>query len=250
VYTGVEVQPSARMALTVKKNNTLWAAVSRAVRTPSRFDVDYYLPATLQPPTVPSVAGGPNFISEKVLAYELGYRIQPNTKSTFSLATFYNVYSDVYSVEALPGTLTYQIQNGSEGKSWGAELSGTYKLSSKWRLRGGYTYFDKTLKAKPGHNFNPVYLGNDAKNQALLQSMLDLPLHLHLDIIARYLDYLPKTLATAEVPGYFTYDARLAYNSKHIEVSVVGQNLYREDHPEFGTLNIPRSVYAKLAVKF
>lgn len=249
VYTDFEFQPSARAALTIAKNNTLWAALSRAVRTPSRFDVDYFLPKTPVPANRPSVAGGPNFISEKLVAYELGYRVQPTTNSTFSIATFYNIYSDLYSVEALPGTLTYQIQNGSEGKSWGAELAATSQLSSKWRLRGGYTYFNKKLKAKAGHTFDPTYLGNDANNQILLQSMADVTTHLHIDIIARYLDYLPKTLATVEVPGYFTFDARVAYTIKQFELSVVGQNLYEKKHTEFQALDIPRSLYARLTLR-
>jgi iron complex outermembrane receptor protein len=250
VYTGIEVQPSARIAFSIREKNTLWAAVSRAVRTPSRYDVDFYLPSTLQPPNVASVAGGPNFVSEKVVAYELGYRIQPNAKSSFSISTFYNVYSDVYSVENLPGTLTYQIQNGSEGKSWGAEFAGTYQVLKGWRLRAGYTYINKKLEAKPGHNFDPVYLGNDARNQVMIHSMVELPFKIHFDVAARYLDSLPKTIATTAVPRYFTFDTRIAYSYKWIELSVVGQNLFTEKHQEFQSLNIPRSVYAKLSVRF
>ncbi len=249
VYTNWEWQPSARMAWT-KNNTTLWAAVSRAVRTPSRFDVDYYLPETLQPPTVPSVAGGPNFVSEKLLAYELGFRFQPNRLSSFSIATFYNVYSDVYSVEALPGTLTYQIQNGSEARSWGAEFAGNYQLLKTWRMRGGYTFFKKDLHAKPGHVFNPAYLGNDVRNQAMLQSILDLPSHFQFDIVARYLDPLANTFSTVAVPAYFSFDARLAFTFKGIELAVIGQNLAKKDHTEFGSFEIPRSVYGKITARF
>jgi iron complex outermembrane receptor protein len=249
VYTHFEVQPSARLAWT-KNRGTLWSAVSRAVRTPSRFDVDYFLPTTPVPPTQPSVAGGPNFVSEKMVAYELGYRLQPNTRSSFSVAAFYNVYRDVYSVEPLPGTLTYQIQNGSEGESWGAEFAGGYQLSKAWRLRAGYTYFKKDLRSRPGHTFNPDYLGNDASNQAMLHSILDLPLHLQLDVVARYLDNLHKTIATAAVPSYFTFDARLAYVIKGLEIAVTGQNLADKNHTEFGTLKMPRSVYAKIIARF
>ncbi|MBA4167501.1 MAG: TonB-dependent receptor, partial [Chitinophagaceae bacterium] len=249
VYTGVEIQPSGRIALNVDNKNTLWASVSRAVRTPSRVDVDYFSPSAPQPPTTPSVAGGSNFISEKVLAYELGYRVQPNGKSTFSLSTFYNVYRDIYSLEPLRGTQTYVILNGTEGKSWGAEFSGTYQLHKNWRLRGGYTWFDKKLTVKPGHVFDPSYLSNDAQNQFLLQSMCELPLHIHLDVIGRYLDYLPATVVTAKVPAYSTFDIRIAYTIKIIEVSIVGQNLSTRKHVEFNALSIPRSFYAKMTVR-
>lgn len=119
IFSGFEFQPSARAAWNVNALNTLWVAVSRAIRAPSRFDIDYRLPIEPQPANVPSVAGGPNFDSEKLYAYELGYRVQPNSKVSLSLASFYNDYNDVYSVEPLPGTLTYQIQNGSVAQTWG-----------------------------------------------------------------------------------------------------------------------------------
>jgi iron complex outermembrane receptor protein len=249
-YSGTEWQPSARVAWNIRSNSTLWGAVSRAVRTPSRYDVDFYIPITPLPPTSPSVAGGPDFVSEKLIAYELGYRLQPNSHASFSLATFYNVYHDLYSVEPLPGTLTYQIQNGSEGEAWGAELSGNYQLTKQWRLRGGYTYFDKDLRAREGHQFNPDYLGNDVRHRAVLQSILDLPYHLQLDVAARYLTSLSKTLATAAVPGYFTFDTRLAYTYRQFELAVAGQNLWEDEHAEFGVLRIPRSVYAKISGRF
>lgn len=249
VYTNWEWQPNARIAWQ-KPKSTLWGAVSRAVRTPSRFDVDYYLPITPQPPNVPSVAGGPNFVSEKLMAYEIGYRMQPTHRSSFSLSTFYNDYMDIYSVEVLPNTLTYQIQNGSEGRSWGAELQANYQLLTGWRLRGGYTFFAKELEAKKGRNFNPAYLGNDARNQGMLQSILDLPGNLQLDVVAWYRDPLAKSLATEKVPSYLTFDTRLAYVNKGWEIAVVGQNLAQKNHTEFGTNLIPRSIFAKISARF
>jgi iron complex outermembrane receptor protein len=248
VYTGIEFQPSVRLALTIDRQNSVWTSVSRSVRTPSRVDVDYYSPSTLQPSVI-NVRGGPHFVSEKAVAFELGYRVQPDPKSSFSIATFYTVYDDVYSLEAVPGTLNYEIGNGTEGTTWGAEFAGTYQVFEKWRLRGGYTYFDKKLSAKAGHSFDPSYLGNDVKHQALLQSMMELPFDIHLDIITRYLDYLPATLVTQKVPAYFTFDARIAYRIKYLEFSLVGQNLVEKKHTEFGNLSIPRSVYAKLTLR-
>jgi iron complex outermembrane receptor protein len=249
VYTGVEAQPSLRLAYQ-QRHGLLWAAVSRAVRTPSRFDRDYFLPVDPQPPNRGSVAGGPNFVSEKVMAYELGYRLQPAPTASLSVAGFYNRYIDLYSVENLPNTLTYQIQNGSEGSSWGLEFSGAFQALPGWRLRGGYTFFDKDLRARPGRNFDPDYLGNDVKHQALLQSVVDLPFHLQFDLVGRYLGSLSKTLATSAVPSYFTFDARLAYQWRGLELALVGQNLGKRRHAEFRTLEIPRSYYAKISARF
>ena len=249
VYTGLEWQPNARLAW-LSKRSTLWGAVSRAVRTPSRLDRDYFLPMTPQPPTVPSVAGGPDFVSEKLVAYELGYRFQPNALSSFSISTFFNNYTDVYSVTALPGTLTFVINNQSLAKAWGAELAGSYELTKNWRVRSGYTFFKKEIRAKEGVNFNPEYLGNDVRNQAMIQSILDLPGHVQLDLTARHLDGLSATFATVRVPSYRTVDARLAYSGKGWELALVGQNLAENKHTEFGAFELPRHFYAKLSARF
>jgi iron complex outermembrane receptor protein len=76
--------------------------------------------------------------------------------------------------------------------------------------------------------------------------MLNISSRLHFDVIGRYLDYLPKTIATELVPAYYTADARLAFNVKGAELSVVGKDLFSKRHREFQTLEIPRSIYAKL----
>lgn len=250
VFTGLEVQPSMRLAFSPNERNTIWTGVSHVTRQPSRFDVDYFLPLEPQPSNVPSVAGGPNFQSEKLNALELGYRVEPSSRTTLSLATFYNIYNDIYSVEALPGTQTYQIQNGSEATTWGAEFSGTWQVTKEWRLRGGFTYFEKDLHAKEGHNHDPSYLSNDAKHRVLIQSMLDLPFNLRFDVVARYVDYIPASFATARIPEYSTADVRLAYEYKAMEISVTAQNIFGERHAEYNVLQIPRNFFGRLTLRF
>jgi iron complex outermembrane receptor protein len=242
-YSQYELQPNARLAWTTAKN-TVWGAVSRSVRAPSRIDVDYFLPTFDLPPNIPHVAGGPNFTSEKVTAYEVGYRVQPSTRLSLSLAAFYNQYYDLYSVEALPNTMTYTIQNGTRGDSRGVEFSGRYQVCDSWRLRGGYTYFYKNLENKPGRVYDYSALGNDAENQFHLHSILDLPAHFQLDITFRYIDQLPKP----HFPDYLAFDTRVAWEYKQWEVSLVGQNLRESRHREIFA-EIPRSFYAKVACR-
>lgn len=249
VFTGFELLPSARMAY-IGPRQTVWAAVSRALRSPSRIDVDYALPTYPVPPTSLSVAGGPNFVSEKVMAYELGYRVQPASNLSLSLAAFYNQYDDLYSVEALPGTLTYQITNGAEGNGHGVELSGTYQPFHAWQLRGGYTYFKKDLKNSPG-NVNPPSLlqdlGIDARNQYVLQSMLDLPLAIKFDLSYRYIGKLPPTGAIPAIKAYHYVDTRVSWQfKKQVELALSGQNLLKSRHIEYGDKWIQRNLYAKL----
>jgi iron complex outermembrane receptor protein len=115
-YTGLEVQPSVRLAWQPGTGQTVWSAVSRAVRTPSRVDRDLYAPAT---PPFTQLQGGPDFASEKLLAYELGYRVQPFQRLALSLATFYHDYDDLRSVEPVnpPAAFPIVLANGLQGKS-------------------------------------------------------------------------------------------------------------------------------------
>ena len=252
-FTGYELLPSVRLSWTPLEHHVIWSAVSRAVRAPSRIDVDYHIPAYKVPPTQLSVAGGPNFVSEKLTAYELGYRIQPSANVSVSLAAFYNVYDDLYSVEVLPGTMTYQIQNGAEGHAYGAELFGNLQLSGNWRVRAGYTYFKKNLKNKPGNLSDASLLstlGMDAENQAVAQSIINLPWNFYFDLTSRYVDELPSTPYSALLTSYFTLDSRIAWQHKDFEISVAGQNLLNKAHSEIGDKQIRRNIFSKITWRY
>lgn len=250
IFSGFEIQPNARLAWTPAEQHTIWAAVSRAIRAPSRIDVDYYIPAYPVPPTSPSVAGGPNFTSEKVIAYELGYRVRPVDKLAVSLAAFYNQYDDLYSVEAIPNTLTFQTHNGGKGYSSGVELSGNYQLLENWRLRGGYTYFFKKLKNKPGHAADYSGLGIDPENQFLVQSILNIAGNFQFDATGRYVSALAPTPYTPAIPDYFTVDARIAWQFKMLEIAVVGRHLLQKEHTELISTYIRRNFYVKITCQF
>jgi iron complex outermembrane receptor protein len=246
-YSGVEVSPSARLAWTPGPRHTVWSAVSRAVRSPSRIDSDLFLPAAA--PGGPDVVGTDAFKAESVLAVELGYRLRPVDRLTLSLATYYNFYDDIRSVEPVATNL-FVIQNRNGAETFGIELSGRYRATDFWTVRGGYTYLNKRVfRTDGGFDINDGRAeGNDPEHQVLVQSMLDLPRGFQFDVSARYVDGLPSP----EVPSYFTFDARLAWWPKtNLEVSVVGQNLWNQRHSEFGSPGarheIPRSVFGKVS---
>src|SRR6202034_830062 len=75
-YTGFEYEPSGRLAWTPSPKQLVWTAVSRAVRTPSRYDRDLEVVTGLQNAPAPFVfpvdylQGSENFKSETELAYE------------------------------------------------------------------------------------------------------------------------------------------------------------------------------------
>jgi iron complex outermembrane receptor protein len=253
-YTGFEVEPEARLSWNASPHQALWAAISRAVRTPSRIDRDL---SEAAPPYLVFLKGGPNFTSETVIAYELGYRARLNSKFTTSISSFYNEYGDVRSTSFTPNTLfPFYFANNVAGYTDGLEFSGNYQVLEGWSLHAGYTLLQEHLHVKPGQ-----YDLNDARNevadpehQLSLRSSLNLPGRVELDAGLRWVDTLRNPAGT--VPAYFELDTRLAWHvGERLELSMVGQNLLHNHHPEYGPPDpareeIQRSVYGKVAWRY
>lgn len=251
-YSGFEVQPSARLAWMPIANHTLWTAISRAVRTPSRIDTEVFAPAT---PPFALRGGGARFESETVIAYELGYRTELTERLGFSLSTFFNDYDDIRSVEPIAGAPGQTIiLNGLRAKSYGVELSLAWQATPWWRLRGGYTFFKKRIFFGDSQDVNRGRSeGNDPHHQFLIQSMINLPANVEFDSVLRYVDNLNQVGPL--VPNYVALDLRLGWRpTPNWEFALVGQNLLEKRHPEFGApatrQEIPRSVYGKVTWKF
>jgi iron complex outermembrane receptor protein len=253
-YTGWELQPDARLRWTFVQGQALWAAVSRAVRTPSRVDRDLY---EAPPPRLLLLKGGSDFDSEKVIAYELGYRAQFTSRFSSSVSTFYNVYSDLRSTNFTPVTLLpLFFANDLEGHTYGLEFSGDYRVLDNWSLHGGYTWLREDLHVKPGQfDLNDALNETaDPKHQFSLRSSLDLPWQLHFDATLRWVDTLiiNNGSTPGTVPSYAELDARLTWQAtRRLELSVAGHNLLHDHHPEYGfpdpsRVEIARSIYAKV----
>lgn len=246
-YTGWEVQPSGRLAWTPDSRQTIWAAVSRAVRTPARIDRDFTLSIA---PGVPFIIGG-NLQSEEMVAWELGWRLQAGRLASLSVSTFYNDYDDIRSAEPGPPPLGIPVTfaNGVAGHSEGVEIASTLQPTSTWRLRAGYTFLSRELHRKPGSADlnNATAESDDPKHQFLVESNLDLGRHVAWDAVLRYVDALPSPF----VPSYFGLDLRLAVRlAPRLELSVAGQNLLQHRHREFipsaATASIERGAYVKV----
>ncbi len=250
-YTGFEFQPSGRVAWKLSPQQTLWAAVSRAVRTPSRIDRELFAPGS--PPFL--LAGGPDFKSEELLAYELGYRIQPHPRFLFSLAAFYNDYDNIRSLEQTNPPLPFPtvIANKLEGESYGAELTVDYRVTDWWRLKAGYTELRIDIRPQPGStdNASAGAEAHDPKRFWSLRSSLDLPAHWELDATCRYV----SPIENQRVPAYGELNVRLGWRPRPpLEFSLVGQSLLHDHHAEFGNAatrrEIERGVYGKVAWRF
>ena len=246
-YLKPEFLPSARISWTPSDAAMVWAAASRAVRAPTPFDRD-----------VVELLGGRRFLTggadyqaEKLTAYELGARIQPSARASFSVSTYYNVYDDLRSAEFTPVTLLpLQWGNRMEGHTYGLEAWGEYRVAAWWRLAGGYSVLDKHLKFEPGSSglLGVMQAGDDPKHQASFKSSMDFGEAVTLDTAVRYVGALPDP----RIPSYVQFDARVAWNiSDRVQVSLSGRNLLHDRRQEFPEgAYIPRSVFVDMQLRF
>ena len=158
-FSGFELQPNARLLWRPAESQTLWSAVSRAVRSPSRVDSDIHEFAGVIPGATPLpllVDGSPDFRSEELVSYELGYRSELRHDLSVDVALYYNHYDHLRSVALQPidpaaPALRYVVSNGAEGETYGGTLAGTWRVAPNWRLRGSYTYLHMFARIKEGH---------------------------------------------------------------------------------------------------
>lgn len=228
-YTGWEYLPSARTLWRLSEAHTLWAAASRAVRAPSRFDRD-----VVNPPRPPfAVQGGPNFVSEVAKVFEIGYRFQPANSLYVSVTAFRHVWDRLRSATGPP--LPIFLENKIEGFVNGVEGWATYQPLQAWRLSGGFVTLHEHLRKRPesgdrlGPN-NPT-LANDPDHQWMLRSSFDLTHRHELDIMMRHVSSLPLQ----DVPAYTAVDARFGWRVRRdLQASVLLRNLFDREHAEFG----------------
>ncbi len=267
-FTGVELEPSARLLWTPTAKQTVWAAYTHAVRTPSdveeAFNLSGYISTT--PSGVPYFAeffANPRFAPEQLNGYELGYRRLLGKKVYADVATFYNHYHDLFSEDIIgapfldsdpPPThilLPAQFRNGLFGYTKGGEIAAEWAPKTVWRLRGSYSYLHMNLGKSPNSGdvgTAPGIVGSSPGRQAMLQAAFDLSKVLQLDLDYRYVSALPGQL----VPAYSTGDARLAWRlNRQFELSFVGRNLLQPSHPEYGgdiggLVGIKRSAYVEV----
>lgn len=161
-FTGWEVQPSARLLWAPVTNHTFWASVNRAVRTPSRAENDAIITSGVAPDAAAVLFGSHQFESEKLMAYELGYRMQALTQVSFDTALFFNDYDDLRTLEFLnpsqvpaPFVAAQVARNRMHGETYGAELAANWQPLDWWRFRASYTFLQMDLHRDARSN-NPA----------------------------------------------------------------------------------------------
>ncbi|HET7890813.1 MAG TPA: TonB-dependent receptor [Candidatus Sulfotelmatobacter sp.] len=267
-FTDAKFEPSIRLLYTPTDTQTLWAAFTHALRTPSDAEENFSLAGFigLAPNGLPFFARfNPNksFRPEQLNGYEFGYRRLVGSNLYLSLSAFYNHYSSLFSeditgspfLETNPAPthilLPAQFGNGLLGETSGGEIAPEWQVTDFWRLRGSYSFLEMHIKKAPNSldiGSAPGIEGSSPRHQVLVQSGFDVIKGVSLDLLYRYISALPGQ----GVRAYSSADISLGWNmTSHFRFSAVGQNLLQPHHAEFGTdpgplVQIKRSAYAQI----
>lgn len=266
-YTGLELEPTLRLAWTPGEKHTLWAAVSRAIRAPARGETDIFLPALAGPGFLAALDGNPDLDSESLLACEVGYRYMPSTRFTVEATTFINQYDDLRTLEVQAPYLKLwdhwpvlvipiETYNNMEATAVGGSVTIDYRPRPWWRLRASYAYLniDLDLDAKTFDFISADAAGDAPRNLITLWNGFDITKNVSLDVLTQFVDELPAL----DVESHINASIRLAWRPREdLELALNGSNLFAPSKLEFrssllDTLpsEIQRGVYAELSWKF
>lgn len=271
-YTGYEIQPSTRLLLKPTEEQTIWASVSRAVRTPSRIERDAELAAMIVPGKEPSpvaifLHGNPEFDSEEILAYELGYRLPFMKKASLDFALFYNEYDKLRTAVPLSMASISRIQfeNKSYGSSYGFELAADWKPGKWISFQLGYTFLELDLNPNDGNtglDIIVVYEDSSPQHALSLRMTMNFREDWQVNLWLRYVDEfaaggIQSLLTGRMIDDYVAFDANISWcPTENVELSLVAQNLFNSSRLEFVSeylaplTDIEQNIYTRLTYRF
>jgi len=278
-YTGFEAMPSVRAAWTPSDHNMFWAAVSRALRAPSRNDTNLIVnlggfPGPNGIPILIRFLGNPLFRDESLIAYETGYRTSVSGHLSIDLAAYFNDYDNLQTTEPstsffepspLPAHQVQSVmyQNLMHGEVHGFEIAANWKVNRRWSLHPGYALAKPHMHTDPSSadtQTGPFVEGSTTDNSIQLRSHFEFSGNLAWDVSAYYVEALDHQSPSANVriPSITGLDSGLTWKlGEGFSISVVGQNLLRDHHLEFedvfGSMQsgqVKRSAYAKITWQF
>lgn len=254
-------QPTMRIAWQANDANTLWAAASRAARTPSRLERslefrgqaenDYGRLLAIQYPGVKQysvVIGNDDFKSEIMYAYEAGWRWHPNNKLLIDVTTYQNKYDKLLTYVIPPPDdrfdyryfeqnyigLVFLIDNVSKGESNGLEIAADYMYSSEWKTKIAYTYFNFVSYNHPPLVLTPsaIFERQSPEHQLQFTSYHELSNDWEFNWNLRWVDEI--SIVGQAIPSYMDANVQLGKRvGRHLNVSLIGKNLLDAARVEF-----------------
>jgi iron complex outermembrane receptor protein len=239
-YTGFEYQPQIRLVWTPDRQNSIWAAVSRAVRTPNLIDegirdrIEQVNP--FPPPSEFLLYSGDTDVKSEILhAFEAGYRYEWKEKFSLDATAYYNDYDGLEGLTApqapivnpsplfidLPVLTVNELQGA---QTHGLELFVKYTPMHRWTLTAGVTELRGT--SPPGTGLPAV--DDNPRHEATIQSKLDFSRFVSLDA-----SYFYNDTVSGQLPPLNRLDVGFSIRPVHgFTFSAWGKNLQQQRHLE------------------
>jgi len=280
-FTGFDFQPSARLFVRPERHVALWAAVSRAVRTPSRFERSSIINSPPSPansvnnplplPVYAEVIGALGTQSETLLAYELGARANLGAGWSLDVAAYYNDYKKLTSIAPLGATpifvppipypvgINLDLGFMARGKAhtYGVETVLKGQLAFWWQTELTWSHFDYSLLNDPttGLPYSLIFpLNFSPHDQIAWRNNFDITRRLALSGQLIHVSKLPGS----GVPAYTDLDLRVNWQiSSALSLSLIGEHLFHKRKLEFVQVSYPgpqsyqpRQITAQLGFRF
>lgn len=272
-FDGFQVQPSARIFWNPVHDTALWGSISRAVRTSSRADqgISDDLSAIQLPNgtiALNRIIGNPDKESEKLIAYEAGFRQRITRDLSLDLTVFYNEYPRLSSAgpgapfpEQREGELPHlvvpiNLADDAQGESFGGAALMTYHALKWWQLQASYSYLNLEIWKDPesADLLGTALAAQNPEHLAKLRSLLSPIEPLEIDSSLCYVDAIPGL----GIDPYLELSLRVGWTfNPGWELSLLGENLLHDQHAEYASTiittaaaEIERSVSLRLTHKF
>ena len=249
-FSGGLLLPNFRLLYQLTPNHSIWGAVTRSNRFPSRFEREGRRTITGTPTELVELQGNASVRSETLWGYELGYRAQLTSILSFDAVGFYNDYHHSTGEQEVSDSLEL-VRSQVTTRTYGGELSGDWRALPWWRLRPAFSYLHIRRTAPEGIETES---GEDPTYQFSIRSLMNLTDTIEFDTTFRFVD----RLVGLNVDSYTNLDVRLGWRpTSKLEFSVVGHNLIESRHTEFkpefiqtAVSHIQRGMFGKVTWRF
>lgn len=236
-FTGTAFQPTARALWHVTDTHTVWAAASRAVRTPSRIELHSVMNTGMETPDGPVLLrmyGDEGLEAEELYAYEIGWRWRPARALSFDVAAYRNEYKNLIGGTPLPPVVEFDpmpilvlpavYMNVGKTHVNGVELVAQWRPTEWLSFEGQGTWLD-------GGQLGPVFPeSTDPKRMFALRTQADLSDALEIDLTWRSV----SEIAGFGVPGHESIDLRIGWRAADsLQLSLAVENLLDNEQRQF-----------------
>jgi iron complex outermembrane receptor protein len=245
-FSGAGVQPTARAIWKAFPRQRLWAATSRALRTPSLYERGLHLSF----PPVPSAGGLPLVVTalgntaaetETLVDAEAGYRIEVGTAASIDVTGFVGRYDHLRTTEAAAPVVQFapsphilastRFGNQLAATTRGLEVAGHWTPVPAWRLDGSYTAFRVTphLAAASQDPIAAMEDGTAPRRQWQVRSGFSPGTRATINVALFHVGPLEQL----HVEAYTRADVSAGWRfPNQLSVMAIGQNLFDAAHAE------------------